>query len=319
MSSIEAVLTELGFPEAQHVQGRAVIADLFKKENRCGIYFLHCAGNEYYAGKAVDVTRRYIQHCQNHPDIEKISFKEVEKNRLDEEERRVINTLEKAEFFLRNILLTSFPVGASDFDTVISVEDQNRWLDDLSYQDFTGSRVINPDFRRKYSPYYQKLVQMPYASEIFRVMNKYVRVGVPAPLKTELSFWCCSCLPKVNREIKIYSRININVQEVFTVGTVDSKPFFSWHLANSPLTVSLNQLITKYNLVVDDHRYEAGGQDQIHIEIEDSVDKALALLNEPPVIAAIRRFNLGMMRKGPSLNSMSHCLDLADKLLEAEK
>lgn len=191
MSTIEEALVGLGFAVPVHVQGRASIVDLFKPSKRCGIYVLHCSGSEYCAGKAIDVTRRYTQHRANHPDIEWISFREVRKDAHRVEEPKVIGTLEAAGFLLRNIDYTSFPTVATDLDTVISMDEQERWLSDLTYGDLGGSRATSPDLSRKYLKKYQKLAGMPHSDEIIDVMRKYVRVGIPAPLRTELSFWCC--------------------------------------------------------------------------------------------------------------------------------
>jgi hypothetical protein len=66
----QRVLKELGFSRVSHVQGGASIADLFKPHERCGIYVLHFTNGEFYAGQAVDVTRRYVQHRETHKDIQ---------------------------------------------------------------------------------------------------------------------------------------------------------------------------------------------------------------------------------------------------------
>jgi len=72
----------------------------------------------------------------------------------------------------------------------------------------------------------------------------------------------------------MYARININAQEVFTVGTFDCEPFFSWHLAESPLAElpgrAWRKLVKKYGLTSDEHRYVPGGQDQLHVEVDGS-------------------------------------------------
>jgi hypothetical protein len=132
------------------VKGRASIADLLKSDERCGIYVLHFANGEFYAGQAVDVTRRYVQHRKTHDDIDKIAFKRVPRNKLNDEERTVIWHLEQKGCSLRNVTFTSIPKGESDFDLVMSIEEQERWLNDLDYVEDSGDRLTNPDVRRKY-------------------------------------------------------------------------------------------------------------------------------------------------------------------------
>jgi hypothetical protein len=86
-------LSDLGFTETFAIEGRASIADLFKPNKRCGIYVLHTSNGEHYAGQAIDVTRRYVQHLKTHNDIVKISFKRVPQKKLNQEEQKVIHTL----------------------------------------------------------------------------------------------------------------------------------------------------------------------------------------------------------------------------------
>lgn len=136
------VLEEMGFAPPQYVQGRASIADLFKPHERCGIYVLHFANGEFYTGQTIDVTRRYIAHRNSHDDIVKLSFKAIEKSQLDDEERAAIWQLEQSGWLLRNITFTSIPKGESDFDMIVLPKDQERWLQDLSFVDNSGTRLL---------------------------------------------------------------------------------------------------------------------------------------------------------------------------------
>lgn len=194
-----------GFSQPRRVWGRASIADLFKPGERCGLYVLHFANGDIYAGQALDATRRYVQHRKVHADIEKISFKQVPKSRLDDEERILIWSLEQDGRRLRNITFTSLPKGESDFDLVVFPEKQNRWLEDPSYIDFGGSRMVDPGLRRKYSGKYESFTGLPRSDEVLSVLRSYVQAGVPAFLRSEVSFWCVSCMPSHN----VYARINI--------------------------------------------------------------------------------------------------------------
>jgi hypothetical protein len=129
------LLAELEFPKPIYVRGRTSVADLFKPGERCGIYVLHFTTGEKYAGKAVDVTRRYVGHRQNHRDIEMVSFRQVPPADIDEVEQHVIEQLEQSGVLLRNIMYTSIPKGESDFDLVMPLEDQERWLRDPAFTD----------------------------------------------------------------------------------------------------------------------------------------------------------------------------------------
>src|SRR5215213_10491999 len=137
----------MGFSPWRQVHGRASIADFFKPGRRCGIYVLRFSNEEFYAGQAVDVTRRYAQHRKTHADIEQMAFKQVPRDKLDEEERSLIWCLERQGWPLRNVTFTSMPKAESDFDLVMPPEEQERWLGDLGYVDDGGERLIDPALR----------------------------------------------------------------------------------------------------------------------------------------------------------------------------
>ncbi len=80
MNLIDDILQAHGFSEPYHVEGRSSIADIFSKNERCGIYVLHFVSGDkgkYYVGQATNVVRRFADHLRNpdRSDIEKISFK----------------------------------------------------------------------------------------------------------------------------------------------------------------------------------------------------------------------------------------------------
>ncbi len=309
-----SILAGLGFSQARHVQGRASIADLFKPSQRCGIYVLHFSNGDLYAGQAVDVTRRYAQHRVKYKDIEKISFRQVPSVHLNDEERTVIWTLEQEGQVLRNNTFASIPKGESDFDLVMPPEEQARWLEDLSYVDNEGDRLINPALRRRYHDRFQSLLDMPYANVALDVLKTYARVGIPALRRGEVSFWACSCLPKRNT----YSRINIYWQETLTAFTHKNELWFSLHVADSPFVrmtdQALKRLFERHPAAVTiDHQYKPGGPDQVNLKIP--AEAAEAFIKEPEVLSAIRLFNLRLMQKGPCTYGRYHCMDLADVLL----
>jgi len=309
------MLDEMGFAPPQYVKGRASIADLFKPNERCGIYVLHFSNGEFYAGQAIDVTRRYVQHCNSHKDIEKISFKAIRQNHLDEEERSVIRRLEKSGWLLRNVIFTSLPKGESDFDFIMSPEKQIEWLDNPFIIDGQGERLVAPDLRRKLRRYYERYLQAPHADRVLEILKTYIAAGIPAIRRGEVSFWCLSCMPKRN----VYARVNVYWQEVFTAFVHKNELWFSLHLARSPLEKAFGadlSLLFERHPTADciDHQYEPGGPDQTSFEIPAETVKAF--ISDPSVITAIRLLNLRLMKKGPCVYGRSHCLDLADKIIE---
>lgn len=304
-----------GFSQPHRVQGRASIADLFKPDERCGLYVLHFANGDIYAGQALDVTRRYVQHRKVHVGIEQISFRQVPKNKLNNEERALIWSLEQSGKRLRNITFTSVPKGESDFDLVMSLEEQNRWLEDPSYIDPIGERIVDPELRRKYSRKYESFANLPRSDEISNILRSYVQASIPAFLRSEVSFWCVSCLPTRY----VYTRISIYWQEVFTVSVAEDELWVSLHMADSPFTLlsdeALALLFERHpTLEITDHKYNPGGSDQVNLVLP--LADAQTFISDPEVTPAIRLFNLRLMKKGPCNFARYHCMDLADKLVD---
>ncbi len=317
----QRLLRDSNFLKTHYVENRASVADLFRPGHRCGIYVLHFANDEYYIGQAVDVTRRYVQHCKNHSDIVEISFRKVSQKKLDDVEREMIGLFERKGIPLRNIALTSIPRGESDFDLVMGESEQQRWLSDVEYQDWAGERPVEPALRQKYEHKFEQFKRKPHASAAIEILHEYVRKTVPAARRGEISFWGSSCLPAYHSPgVTIYSRININWQEVFTISSEDDVLQFSWHVARSPLEVAFGPSLAKLKrtyrgIEITDHTYTPGGQDQVNFYVQD-IEQAHELLQKEPILKSIRLFNYRLMKKGPCVYSRNHCLALADKLLD---
>ena len=326
MNTANDLLAELGFAKPLHVQGRYSVADLFRKK-RCGIYVLHFANEMFYVGQAVNVVRRYAQHCHTHSDIHRISFKAVSKKNLDSEERSIVRSLENKGFRLRNIQLVSFSYGNTDFDLVMSPDNQEKWLSDLDYNDLDGQRAVDQHLRELYRRKYEQLIELPFAESIIEIARRYVQTSIPAIRRSEISFWNCSCLPYPSKGL--YIRINVGWQTTFDLSLNDGKAYFDWYLTRSlaeqvfglsleaaneqtDYVVTLNDypgmevIISKSNLI-------KGGLDQVFLSVE-GIDSAYKLLNDPYMLSAVRLFTLGLVQKSPCPWGKNHCLDLADRL-----
>jgi hypothetical protein len=323
---VDKVLAELGFTAPKLVEGRASIADVFRKQ-RCGIYVLHFADDAYYVGQAVDVVRRYAQHRQTHQDIRQISFRLVARRNLNAEERVIVKRLEDKGVRLRNIQLVNFSYGETDFDLVMPPSVQQRWLEDLTFNDMDGTRPVDEQLRSRYARKYERFQQLPYASEVIQVLRHYVQTCIPAVKRTEMSFWMCSCLPYKD----VRARINVGWQTTFDVvefnGSIFYKLYTSRAMAEEIFEIPLETVNRDYGMTISDFEehpdlfieiYESdltkGAQDQVFVIVERA-ENALLLLKDDYMLTAERVFNLGLMQKGPTPWAPNHCLDLADKLL----
>ncbi len=310
MSSIAAELAKFEFETTVDVAGLSSIAPLIQPSERCGIYVLHFANGEHYAGLAINVARRYGQHRKTHLDIDRLSFKQVAPHKLRAVEKTIITSLEKAGFHLRNIEGTSRTYAPSPFDDeIMTHEDQALWERDMQWQDVSGERVEDDALRQQYRRRFGTFIALPYAEVAISVLRAYVWACIPAPLLTEKYYWSCS-LPLERRpdNVLVYLRVNINGQEVFTIYTQHGEVYFGWHVTKSVLANAPRWMY------LENHMYQTGGSDQIYIGAT-GMYTARRVLAHPRAVAAMRTFNLRLMRKGPTRFYRYHVFDLADKLL----
>lgn len=78
----------------------------------------------------------------------------------------------------------------------------------------------------------------------------------------------------------------------------------------------LSMLFDKYPyMVIQNHQYEPGGQDQVRCIVE-GVENAISLLEDPPFRQGMRLCNLELMKKGRCNWAKNHCFDLADNIFK---
>jgi hypothetical protein len=310
------VLVDLGFGATHDTRGRASITDLIPAVERCGIYVLHFADGQHYVGQSVEVTARFVAHRRNYPDIDQVSFKPVPRALLDAEERRAVHQFEQAGLALRNIEFVSWPIGVSSFDQVMPAEDQERWLADLTWIDTRGPRGADPALRHRTAHKLAQLRKRPEYEQAIGLTRAYVRTAIPAAWRGEMQFWSVSCLPSP----AVYMRVNVYQQEVFRVDREGDELYCALFLSRLPrlerFRLRRARLLRSRGVVeIIEGGYAPGGQNQMSLYIHGA-SNALKLLRNEAVLAAARRFSLSLMKKGPNLNRESHCIDLADFLLE---
>jgi hypothetical protein len=172
----------------------------------------------------------------------------------------------------------------------------------------------------EYHRNFVRLLTLPHAADAIAILRRYVRLCVPFPVRTEQSFWVCSCLPSGNSSGQtVYARININWQEVLTLVLKDGVLGASFHVTLSVMQQgydsSPDRLLAKHPfLEISEHAYVPGGPDQFQA-FTPSPEAAQAFLDDPYAIEAARLLNIRLMRKGPCTFSRYHCVDLTDRLL----
>ena len=322
MSNIDTFLATLDYDKPKaNVTGRNTIIDLIPKSKRCGIYVLHFKNDEYYAGLSIDVRKRFTQHSKTYDDIQFLSFKTMKLGELRKEEELIIKKLEKSGFRLRNKVHTSVTVSSSAFDEIMDEATQERWLTDLSFNDFAGERLDDEAQRRKYQRNFQKLQTLPNAHEAIELYKLYVKRCIPAPIQTEPYYWSSSCLPGNGNWL--YIRLNMK-QEVLRITNDDNQLQVTLFVAKSTLdennlfrrlTNSVRNYVKFNTVMISGAPYETGGQDQNEVSIT-GIENARKILNDEKFLYAIRLLNLRIMRKTFNLQYRYHCYALADSALE---
>ncbi|HET7152989.1 MAG TPA: GIY-YIG nuclease family protein, partial [Candidatus Kapabacteria bacterium] len=230
------------------IKGSASIADLFKEKDRCGIYVLNFSNGEHYVGKTTDIVRRYSQHRHTYSDIEILQFCNISKHKISSVEMDMITTIEKMGYKIRNIAGTETPYEGDArgsyraIDLIIKPEEQESWRSGNTLEDNNIERRNDPFQRDEYDEKMRRLEKEKYYHSFIEALRSYFEVGIPCPRTTEYSMYSVSCLPKTN----VYSRININGQEVFTAYEDGGDLRISLHVAKKYIEGVLPLLKKKY-------------------------------------------------------------------------
>ncbi|PTA66940.1 hypothetical protein [Deinococcus arcticus] len=315
------LLQELGFPDWQDVSGKASIAGLYPAGQRCGLYVLGFADGERYAGQAVDVTKRYLQHRKTYADLTGITFKAVPRDDLDAQEQRCIHSLEAGGMLLRNFTHMSVVRGGRPFDEVVTSQEQQTWAQGEAELQDDPPHVHDESLRRRQRRKFDQFMTLPHAHDALVLLGLYLQATVPFPRRTEQAFWTVTCLPYgPGREATLYCRVNLNMQETFSIYGHQSGLEVSIHLAVSPLAEHLGSdwqaQLEEGEYEVTGHRYQPGGHDQTEVRAFGK-DHAAFLISAGPTTRAMALLNLRLMRRGATYWPGSHHPQLADAAMEA--
>ena len=302
------------------VDGLSSIAHLLPKtRGRCGVYELTFADGERYVGQAVDVVARFGAHRRTWTDIVEIAFQRVSRDRLDDVERDQIRRREAAGVQLRNVVHTTGRLGASDLDLLLPLPQQQCWLDDHQpHQVRLDDRPDDSVLRRRTRHRFDRLRADPrFTNELTHLIGTYLRVSMPAPELTELSYWTLSALPTTNAAT--YPRlltISVHALETLYVCYDRRTPQDLLIYLNVDETVARSRLRTRLRLA---SMHTVGANYRIRPGVLGlrftSARAANDALAQPQIIKAARKLNLDLMRKGPALNWKVHCPGLVEHVL----
>ncbi len=327
MLATSNLYTSLGFPPVEPVSTLRSVAHLFgSSKNRCGIYLLEFPDEKFYIGQAVDVVRRFAQHRQNHDDICGFSFIPTRCDLLDQVERNLIHQAELVGMVIFNTVHATSVYGEADLDMVLSLAEQAEWL--LSPVAFNAADLASPIALPKpqlerFSKKFHHLKEHPVGAKALKLFAAYVQHSLPAPRRTEYSFWAVSCLPSTNRNT--YPRllcVSAGVMELLVLGFHKENQNELWGFVTVASDVLSETFKTDASLVahfpsieIIRRNYRDAGQHQITICASD--EQAFTdILQHESIQRAVAVLALRVMRKRATIYSKFHCKHIVDYALE---
>ncbi len=328
MTASSNITRDLNFPDFDQVASLLSVSHLFpKSKKRCGIYILSFPNNLFYIGQAVDAVRRFSQHRNKYDDIPGFSFLPIPKGSLDDTERELIFKAESLGYYLKNAVFVSSIVGETDFDLVVSRNEQedfvNNNFDKINTSPIAPIIILPESQISRFSKNLDKFISHQLSKQGANLLSTYIRKCIPFPRRTEYSFWSASCLPSTN--INTWPRL-------FAVNAASMELFvFGWEaktkLAYGFFTVAEDileeywpdpEVFKKHFPFVEfiSRGYRDAGQYQITLHVSGG-GPIEELLNDECVCKAASVLALRVMRKRANFYSQYHCSQLVNHALSA--
>lgn len=321
------IISTLGFPRLEDVEGRNSIAEQFPaSKKRCGIYLLAFRGGLFYIGQSVDIVKRFGQHRLVHDDIVGISFQAVRRADLDDREQRLISFAESSRLPLTNRVHVADVIGRTDFDLLMPEEDQQGWLRQPGKyvaQERTSKRnAVGEEQFVRYEQRFKRFTADSQSGRVVSALREFVPKCVPAFRRGEGSFWSLSCMPSTGGPA--WGRlavVNLRSVEILVIGKFPDpqEDDLTWGFVNvaestmrehyGSLT-DLRRCFPKSYFEVRRAHYPSAGGDVLQIYAV-TLDALKDALRQRAVQKAARVMTLRQVRKGATIYSKFHCPQLA--------
>lgn len=330
---IVRVLSRHGQFRGVAAKPKATPAQWMPRSWSTGIYVLDTGDGYMYVGQSTEVHARVNSHRKTWPTLRAVGFLPCRRTELDDAERAVARDIDLAGVPLWNRTLIDLLHVDTPLDEVLPSAVHERWLTDLSWNEWSGPRATEDQLRHRYQATFDAFASTPQAGSVERALRRVVARTVPAPLRTEITYWSVSCA-KPDKEGP-FVRLNVGLQATFDAyGTAapGGVRFCFWIpviLAEQALGADLREgrrgelgtaRLTAIGKQCGFFRSSltAAGPNQIGLVVLDEATLD-ALLETEDFVRGMRRIHLGLMQRGKNLNKRSHCMALADRLLgEAE-
>ena len=160
--------------------------------------------HEIYIGISnASVVTRLRQHVANHPDanIQAFRFRAEagDRGKLREIERDLIYSAIDEGFTVFNREHSAIIYGDSDFDEVISVDQQKQWFLDPLGPNLTDLEALPRELSDseivRGRKHFEKLVGLPSGPKVTEAVSLYLAACTPFPRVTERAYWTLTSLP----------------------------------------------------------------------------------------------------------------------------
>jgi len=189
----------------------------WRNADACGIYTWVTRSGDAYVGQAVKVRNRLRQHWKVHRTLAYAAFKPVVRERLDEDERRLIAAVEAHRPVL-NVKHALSSAAVVPLDAVVPPDQVERFL--------AGSAETTPFegwplwqlLETKHAEKFRRLAQTGAYEELLHVLAIYVSRCILQPSMTEVAFWSVTALGGRHG-----FRLNVGQQECLTLWSDENR------------------------------------------------------------------------------------------------
>lgn len=295
-----------------------------------GIYVLDTGDGYMYVGQSTEVHARVNSHRKTWPTLRAVGFLPCRRTDLDSIERSLARDIDAAGVPLWNRTLIDLLHVDTPLDQVFPRAVHKRWLTDLEWNDWSGPRAVDDHLRFRYQAAFEEFSSTPIAAKVERELKRVVMQTVPAPLRTEITYWSVSCA-KPDKDGP-FVRLNVGHQATFDAygssggGGIRFCLWIPSILAEQALgarfregrrgelgTARLEAIGRQCGFFRS--ALTAAGPNQIGLVVldEPTLD---AMMGCETFVNGLRRVHLGLMQRGKNMNKRSHCMALADRLLD---
>lgn len=225
-----------------------------------------------------------------------------------------------------NTVHASNVVGDTDLDLVVSTSEQAEWLSrpaTFNDADTSNPIVLSLSQLERFAEQFRKFKAHSFARAASSLLQTYVRQCIPAPKRTEYSFWVVSCLPSTNQGTwpRLFC-LSAGVMELLVVGHYKRSPSEMWGFVTVasdvlseafPTDESLVKTFPSIELVRRDYRDAGQHQISLHAGSEQCMNE---ILGHEAVRRAAATLALRVTRKRATIYTKFHCKQLAGVAME---